>query len=250
MPPTSAPSRAVAPVAAPVVSDSFGADAASSPGAAGAPAAGFLPDIIRLPRIGALARHATPHVIEGVLLPVLVFYAALAASNIWGAIIAALVWSYLGLARRALGGRRVSGLLLLTALTLSVRFAVAVVSGSTFSYFLQPVIGQVAVAGVFLLSLRGRQPILLRLAGDIVPLETLENRPCVASYFRQITFFWAAVLVLHAAVAAWLLLSLRVEAYVAVKTVLDGAIKVGAIAVSIWWFRRALGNRGISIAYG
>jgi hypothetical protein len=198
-----------------------------------------------------MARHAVPHVIEGVVLPAAVFYATLAISgSVWAAITSAVTWSYLLLARRAIGQRRMSGLLILTALTLSVRFSVSVLSGSTFTYFVQPAIGQLAVAATFLVSLRWEQPILLRLTGDIVPLETLAGRPYVMRFFRQITLIWAVVLVAHATAGVWLLLSLPVEVYVVTKALFDGAIKAVSILASIWWFRRTLRREGVTLTLG
>ena len=67
-----------------------------------------LPNVIRLPRIRAMAHHAVPHVIEGTVLPVVVFYIALLLSDVWGALVAAPLWSYLGLARKAVSKKRVS----------------------------------------------------------------------------------------------------------------------------------------------
>ena len=49
--------------------------------------------------------------------------------------------------------RRMSALLMLTMVGLSVRTAVAFASGSTFLYFLQPVLNNTVVALLFLLSL-------------------------------------------------------------------------------------------------
>ena len=48
----------------------------------------------------------------------------------------------------------------------------------------------------------------------------------------------------------WLLLTLRVETYVFVKTILDAVVKVGAIGLSVWWFRRVLASRGVTLAHG
>ena len=61
---------------------------------------------------------------------------------------------------------------------------------------------------------------------------------------------WAAVLVAHAAVGVWLLLSLPVEVYVVTKALLDGAIKVVSILASIWWFRRTLRREGVTLTFG
>lgn len=210
-----------------------------------------VPDVILLPRLRGLARHALPHVIEGTVLPVVVFYIALFLSDVWGALVAALLWSYLGLARKAVSKKRVSGLLLVTALTLTIRFGISALSGSVVVYFLQPAVVKVAVAAGFLISLRTSQPMLQRLAGDFVPMDGgFAERPCIRRFFTQITVLWALLLVAHAALGVWLLFTLSVESYVLVKTILNGVVKGGAILASIWWFRRVLRSRGIAIAYG
>ncbi len=206
--------------------------------------------VINLPRIRSMIRHATPHVLEGTVLPVVVFYIALFLSGIWGAIVAALVWSYLGLARRAVSGKRVSGLLLITALTLTVRFMISAFSGSVVVYFLQPAIAKVALAATFMISLRTGEPMLQRLAGDVMPMdESLTSRPCIRRYFTQITILWSLLLVGHALLGVWLVFTVSVETYVLVKTILNVAVKGGAILLSIVMFRRLLRRRGFAITY-
>ena len=58
----------------------------------------------------------------------------------WTAIVGALAWSYGAIAWRALTGRRTSGLLILTAIVMTGRTVIALVTDSTFLYFLQPII--------------------------------------------------------------------------------------------------------------
>ena len=205
--------------------------------------------VVKLPRIRSMVRHAVPHVMEGMVFPVVIFYIALFLSDVWGAIVAALIWSYIGLIRRAVSGRRVSGLLLITALTLTVRFAISAFSGSVVVYFLQPAVAKVAVAATFLISLRTGTPMLQRLAGDVMPMdESLTSRPCIQHFFTQITILWALLLVGHALLGVWLLFSVSVETYVLVKTILNAVVKGGAILLSIWMFRRLLRRRGFAIA--
>ena len=55
-------------------------------------------------------------------------------------------------------GRRTSGLLIITATLITLRTVVSLAAGSTFLYFLQPIISDTVVGTTFLLSLapRGR----------------------------------------------------------------------------------------------
>src|SRR5690349_12559960 len=97
-------------------------------------------------RLRALFRHAIPHLVEATLIPLALFYASLWLIGVWGALLVALGWSYLALARRLLLDRRVPGLLILGVIGLTVRTAIAIASGSVFVYFLQPTLGSIAVA--------------------------------------------------------------------------------------------------------
>lgn len=206
--------------------------------------------LVRMPRVRSMLRHALPYVIEGTLLPVIVFYVALYLSDVWGAIIAALIWSYLGLARRALARKRMSGLLVVTALTLTVRFFVSFFSGSVTVYFLQPAAANLAVAATLLASVWTGKPLLERLAGDFVPLDdSLTDRPCIRGFFRKISLLWAVVLIAHTVLGVWMLYSMSIETYVLVKSIQNAAVKGGMILVSIWMFRRLLRRRGYAVAF-
>ena len=79
---------------------------------------GILPQVIStsplpMPRLAALARHATPHLLETTLIPLGLFYGGLQLFGLWGALLAALTWSYTCLLRRLLARRRVPGMLTL-----------------------------------------------------------------------------------------------------------------------------------------
>ena len=85
-----------------------------------------------------MARHALPNLVEASLIPLAVFYGALSLIGVWGALLAALGWSYAAIVRRLVTRKPLPGLLLLGAAGLTARTAVAALSGSVFVYFLQP----------------------------------------------------------------------------------------------------------------
>jgi intracellular septation protein A len=187
-----------------------------------------------------LARHALPRVIESTIIPVGLFYVFLRVAGVWGAVIAGLGWSYAAIARRLLRGDRVPGLLVLAALGMTVRTAIAAASGSVFLYFLQPSLVTVVVAGAFLLSVPAGKPLAGRLAHDFCPLPaSLMDRPAIKQVFVRITLLWAFVNLVNATVTIWLLLTTPVAVYVAAKTLVSLAVTAAGIAVSVLWFKRA-----------
>ena len=169
-----------------------------------------------------------------VVVPAVVFYAVFVLAGVWTAIVAALAWSYGAIAWRALTRRRTSGLLILTAILLTGRTLLSVVAGSTWLYFLQPVISDGVVALLFLLSLASARPMVARLAGDFYPMDhELAMRPRIRRLFRHLTALWAVLGLAKAGMTLWLLQSQTLETFVLVKSVSMLAINVLAAFATI-----------------
>lgn len=206
---------------------------------------------LHIPRLRTLARHALPHVLEGTLIPVALFYGGLRLIGPVGALAAALGWSYAALLRRALLRRRIPGLLLLGALGLTVRTAVSLATGSLFVYFLQPTIGTVITAIAFLLSAPSGRPLAERLARDFVPLPpAVIAHPVVRRLFVRISLLWAFVLLANAAVTIGLLLTEGIATFLLTRTLATLVLMGGAVAVSTVWFRRGLRRHGLLATRG
>jgi hypothetical protein len=197
---------------------------------------------IELPRLRDLAKHAAPKLIEATVAPLALFYAGLLAIGPKGAICAALAWSYLAVLRRVWLHERIPGILLVATAGLSARSVVAIVShGSLFVYFLQPSLATALVGGAFLLSVPLGCPLAERLARDFVPLPAaFLTRPKVRQLFVRISLLWALVSLANAAGTVLLLLSMPITMYAAARTGFSGALTLGAIVLSSWWFRRGL----------
>jgi hypothetical protein len=207
------------------------------------PAASF-----ELPRLGRLARHAVPHILEATLLPLLLFYVSMWLLGTWGAFIAALLWTYGALARRVLRGKRIPGVLALGAVLLTLRTALAFLSGSVYIYFLQPTLGTVGVGGAFLASVPARHPLAQRLAADFCPLpESLMSRPFVRQFFVRISILWAVVHLVNAAISLWLLLSQPLAVYVVAKSMASMVVMGGAIGISFLMFMRSMNHNGVAV---
>jgi hypothetical protein len=205
------------------------------------------PSIFEMPRFRAMARHALPRLVEATLIPLALFYGALWLVGIWGALATALLWSYGAIARRAIKGERIPGLLVLGAIGLTTRTAMAIATGSAFVYFLQPSLTTFGVAFAFLLSAAGRRPLAERLAADFCPLpDHWITRPVIRRLFVRITLLWALVQFANAAGAIWLLVSQPVDTYVISRTAWSWALTVFGIAASTVHFKRTLRRHGIA----
>jgi Protein of unknown function (DUF3159) len=183
-----------------------------------------------------VARRAVPHLIEATLVPALLFYAFLLVFGTWTAFFVALTWSYGAVVRRLVTRRPIPPILVLSTLALTVRTAVALASGSAFIYFLQPVLGTVAMAGVFIGSIAIGQPLIGKLAADFWPLEPhVASHPAVLRLFRGLTVLWAGVNLATAAVTFVLLVTLPVEGFVPAKMLTGYAITLTGVVVTIAW---------------
>ena len=199
-----------------------------------------------MPRLRTLARHALPHVVESTVIPLALFLLTLRFVGVWGAVLIGLGWTYTAVVRRLIMGQRVPGILVLTAVTLTARTVIAMVSGSVVVYFLQPTLGTALVAGAFLLSVPLGRPLAERLARDFCPIPSgvLAHAP-VRRFFLQISLLWAFTQLANATVTLWLLLSQSLATFLVAKTLVSWGLTGGAILVSTLWFRRSMRRHGV-----
>jgi intracellular septation protein A len=194
-----------------------------------------------IPRLSALARHATPHILEATLIPLALFYGGLRLVGLWGALIAALLWSYSSLLRRLLMRRRVPGMLLLGIVGLTARTGLALATGSAFLYFLQPTLGTGLVATIFIGSTVLGRPLAMKLANDFMPLpESLLAHAGVRRFFHRISLLWAGVFLANAGISLWLLVSQSLATFLWTRTLASAVLTVGAVAISTMAFRRCV----------
>jgi intracellular septation protein A len=166
--------------------------------------------------------------------PAALFLTCYELLGVWPAILAALAWAYAAIAWRALTRRRTSGLLVLTAVVLTGRTAIALVAHSTFFYFLQPIITDGIVAATFLLSLASARPMVARLAGDFYPMDAeLSLRPRLRRLFWHLTAMWAVVCLAKAVAMFWALNSLSLDTFVLVKSISMPAANLLAVVATV-----------------
>jgi hypothetical protein len=200
-----------------------------------------------IPRLPRLALHALPRVFEGMIAPVVVFYAGLVLLGLGGALITAVAWVYGGILLRLVRRRPVPGTLLLAALGVTARAAMAALTGSAVVYFLQPTLGTLLVAMAFLASVPLRRPLAAKVANDLVPLPAafLAHRR-VHRFFLRVSLLWSLVVTLNTALSAWLLFRHSIVAYLWIRTPAVAFLGATAVVISLWGFKRCV--RGVTAA--
>lgn len=206
--------------------------------------------VVHLPAPARVLRFAAAHLLEGTVLPIAVFYAVLAAAGLRWALVAGLGWCYASVARRLLSRQPVPGLLVLGTALFTVRSLIALATGSTFVYFLQPTLGTFLVAGLFLVSVGLGRPLAERLAHDFCPLpDNLLANGRIRAFFHHISLLWAAVYVVNGATTLTFLLTASIGKFLVLKTVASTASTALATLGSFAWFRRSLANEGMVLRW-
>jgi hypothetical protein len=187
------------------------------------------------PRVRDVVRRTSVSIVVACAIPALVFSIVMTAFSVTPALLAALAWGSTVVMWRAATRRRTSGLLVLTLLVLAARTAVALATGSTFLYFLQPILANAVVAAVFLGSLLTARPAVGWLAADFFPMDDeIAERLGVRRLFWRLTLMWGLLIAVKGAVSLWLLQSQSLVDFVLLKTVAISSLTALGAAATIW----------------
>ncbi|MEV6979801.1 VC0807 family protein [Sphaerisporangium sp. NPDC051017] len=198
-----------------------------------------------MPRLSVLVRHAAPRVLEGMILPVAVFYAGLLVAGMNGGLIMAVGWVYGGAVLRLVRRESVPGTVLLAMLAVTVRAALALVTGDVVIYFLQPTLGVFCASLAFLGTAAAPRPLIQRVTTDLVPLpEHLMHHPRMRRFFVHLSLLWGFVQMANGTLSLWLLFSESIETYLIVRTAAVAVLMVLAAGASLLAFQRVLRTLG------
>ncbi len=200
--------------------------------------------------LGGQLRHSIRHLVEGVLVPLGLFYLLLTLTGMTGGLFAALGWGLAALGWRLVWRSPVPAVLLLTTGMLAVRTVIGYFTGSVFLYFLQPTLQNFLIAFVLLVSLPFNRPLIAKLADDFCAFPTvLTNNASVQRFFRRVSLLWACVFIANGGATLWALVRIPLGGFLLVATVGKIALVGFAAVASLLWFRRELRGAGIRLSY-
>ena len=197
--------------------------------------------------LAMVVRRSGPHLLEATLIPALLFYGCLVAVGLGAAYVAVVGWAYAALVRRIVRRDPVPPILVLSVVGITIRTLVAVVSRSSFIYFFQPVLGSVAMGGVFLISIAVGRPLIATLAGEFWPITAeVHARPGVLRLFRRLTLLWAGVNLASAVLTTGLLVSLPLGAFLAMKQLCGLGLTATAVFLTVSMSLRTARREGLA----
>ncbi|MFC5817275.1 VC0807 family protein [Nonomuraea harbinensis] len=208
---------------------------------------------VTLPRLTALARQAAPQLLEAVVAPLVVFYAAMMLLGLQWALILTCSWVYVGVAWRLIRRIRVPATMYLAAAAITLRTVIGLWTGTWMWYFIQPELGTICIGIAFLASVRLNRPLVEKLTLDYIHLpNAVLKHERVRRFFARITLLWAFVLLMNSglsiALAIYESLSGSLSGYIVLRTSAVAVISGLAITVSLFGFKRLL--RRLHVAHG
>jgi hypothetical protein len=204
-------------------------------------------DVLEISGLRATVLRAGRLLLEAVVVPTVLLAVLLHVIGTTRSILVAVGWCVCAIGFRWLVDRRLPGTLLLGSAALAARAAFALASGSLLIYLLQPVLGSVVMALLFLGSAAFGRPITLRLARDFVhvPAHILDRRG-VRRMFTEVAVIWGVSRLLDVAINLGFL-HRGVDAGLWARGLLSPLLTVLAVAVCTAWGWRSLRRNGIRL---
>ena len=208
------------------------------------------PTVVAIPPVRSVVRHALPYVLEGSVIPLVVFLAVYRLGGVRWAILAGFSWSAAAIVRRIRTSGEVPGLLLLSSVGLTAKTGISLATGSAFVYFLQPTIGTALVGVTFAASVAVHRPLAERVTRDLCPLEPeVLAHPAVRRFFRRASLVWAMVNFVNASIALWLLCTQPLATVIVVRSVMGPTFLATTVVACVLWFRSSMADHGIAVRW-
>jgi uncharacterized membrane protein len=199
--------------------------------------------------VTAVTKRLAPYLVEATLIPTVLFYAFFLTLDLRWAFVAALAWCYGAVARRVVARQRISSLLVLACLGMTVRTVIFLLSGNAFVYFVQPILRTLVTAATFAISVVIGRPLIARFAADFCPLSAdVQARPAVVRLFRRLTYLWAGVNAAVAGVSLTLLLTVPTAVFVATTTVAAWTLTCTGVVLTVVDSVRTARSEGLDTA--
>ncbi len=205
-------------------------------------------DHLELPRPLCLLRTVGWSVMESLGLPLAAYLvgAWLAGRN--AGLLASVVAIWLtAIARKVVTGS-VPGLLVISAVVLTIQTVAAVATGDLWIFLLHFPMGNLALCVLFALGARGPNPLCAKLAAEVIALRA-GHLPGLHRFFQRVTLVWAAIFLLLGATLGALLATQSVPAFLELSTVATvGLLGAGAAGCALW-FRVVLRKLGLGLRF-
>jgi hypothetical protein len=207
-------------------------------------------DYMEMPRPARLFRTTAWSLTESAGLPI----AALAlAAWLWGrdaGLIAGVAVVWITALIRLIRPGKVPGLLVISVIVLTLQTALAIGTGQLWIFLLHFPVANLCIAVLFARTAGGQNPIIARLAAEVVALrQPARPNAGLHRYFQDATWLWAGIFLLLAVGMGVLLITQSTATFLLFSTVATVALIIAGAAVSVLWLRSVLRRTGVGIRF-
>ncbi|MGE5287580.1 MAG: hypothetical protein ACM3ML_10325 [Micromonosporaceae bacterium] len=206
-----------------------------------------MPPHLEVPRPWRLLRTAAWNLNEAAGLPLVAY---LFASWLFGraaGLLSGLAIVWIVTAVHKVRNGTVPGLLMISVTMMTVQTGLALATGQVWIYFLQVPVAKLGLSLIFARSARTSQPLVGRLATEVVALRhPAVHHPGLHRYFQRATWLWAGIFMVLAVGLAVFVATQSAAMFILISsTVTPGLILIGAAVSALWFFSviRRLGLR-------
>jgi hypothetical protein len=144
----------------------------------------------------------------------------------------------------------VPSLLTISAVVLTLQTAVVLASGELWLFLLQVPLSNLAMFILFARTAGGPDPLIARLAAEVVALRQPDTRhPGLHRFFQRATWLWAGIFLLLTAAVALLMATEPAGVFLMLSTAATIALVVAGASASALWFLWVLRRLGLRVRF-
>ena len=152
------------------------------------------------------------------------------------------------LIRRIFSGS-VPSLLTISAIVLSLQTVLVLATGELWIFLLQFPLGYLIMFFLFARTARGPNPIVAKLAAEVVALRHPAHHPGLHRFFQGATWLWAGVFFLTTVGLVVLMVTETASMFMLLSTVATIVLTVAGIGASVLWFISVLRKHGLRVRF-
>jgi hypothetical protein len=165
-------------------------------------------------------------------------------------LVAGLVAIWLTALIRKIATGSVPSLLTISALVLTVQTGLVLVTGEIWLFLLQFPLANLCMCVLFARTARGPNPIVARLAAEVVALRLPATRHLgLDRFFRGATWLWAGIFLALTASLAVLMVTEPVGIFLMLSTVVTAGLVAAGTGASTLWFVSAIRRLGLTVHF-
>lgn len=205
---------------------------------------------LEIPRPLRLLLTAGWNLTESIGLPVAAYAAVAWLYGRDAGLIAGLAAIWLTAVARKVATGSVPSLLTISAVVLTLQTAVVLASGELWLFLLQFPLANLAMFFLFARTARGADPLVARLAAEVVALrQPAARHPGLHRFFQGATWLWAGIFLLLTAGLALLMMTEPVPVFLTLSTAATVALVLAGTCASTLWFLTVLRRLGLRLRF-